>query len=177
MEITAKSKVTELAAQLDSNFGVSANTFGAARLLEALASKSEVAQKAINALPAVAAQALAELGLHTAAKDVEGDPALLAAFAADVDGDETDDGEEQDAADDAQVAAMENLIGAVKSLGENVEGLADKLDEYGNRIQTLEKTRGVSRARGWQNDDADFAPATKSQNAGVWGGSAFDFAA
>lgn len=172
-QLTAKSRLGDLANALDPQFNADDSTLGAVRLLAALSTKSQTAQAAIAGLQQAAADSLRELGFANAAKDA-GSTAALADFApvaGVLDADAADDFAGADGLDDetaGQVAdALDAIVEATKSIAQTVEG-------FDARLSVVEAQKGTSFGRDWDDDVSSVLPARKSAG-DTWAGSAFDF--
>ena len=171
IQLTAKSRLGDLANALDPQFNADESTLGAVRLLSALSTKSQTAQAALDGLQQAAADSLRELGFLNAAKDA-GSATALADFApvadmvAELDLEDGDSGDDDTA---AQVAdALDAIVETTKSLAQTVEGMDA-------RLGVMEATKGQSFGRDWDDDVSSVLPARKSAGADTWTGSAFDF--
>ena len=169
-QLTAKSTLGEFAGALDPQYQAPADVMGAARLVAALATKSQVAQDTLNALQQGAAEALRELGYANAAKDAA-NAAALAEFAPAAFVPELDD--EEGAADTGDGSQIVEALDAIVETTKSVQSAIENLDA---RMSAMENRTGVSFGRDWDDEDADAlqgALATKSASNDLWAGSAF----
>lgn len=147
-------KFGDLVTSLDPDFDAKPEFYGAVRLLAALAEKSTVAQTVLDALLKGTVEALSELGLTQAAKDVDEQTAVLA----DLWG-----GDEGQAEDPELKKALNAVVEAAEDIRKEVNMLA-------KRVENLEIRRGISRGRDWDN-----TMLTTKDDEYLWRKTAFDF--
>lgn len=175
-QLTAKSRLGDLASALDPQFNADDSVLGAVRLLAALSTKSKTAQAALGELQKAAAGALQELGFANAAKDA-GDSAALADFApvAELVDDAADD---VPGADDGDINpdTAAQVADALDAIVETTKSLAAQIESFDTRLTAMEAQPGNSFGRDWDDDASSLVAAQKSADAGsMWSGSAFDF--